>query len=753
MNRRLLSLLLMLLLLAQPVVATEDFTTPAPTDEPVVAVVPEESATPVPSAEPSTELPGEPSAEPSITPSIDPSDEPPTSPPTDTTPPSIEPAPTPSPETIDTPQLVSPPTVAATPADAPTLTLDQEQATLHYRDKLQLTATWSDSDDEPELVWQSDNTKVATVADGLVTASGIGTANITVSCGEQSAVCVVTVAPKAVPPFEDVFTHSWFVNYVLYVHENGLMGGTAPTLFSPGDGFSRAMAATVLYRMAGKPAVSYTKIADDVPKGQWYTNACIWARKNNIIYGSSNKLFGINETFTREQMVSVFYRYAAMQGYRIDGVSSLTQFGDSAKVSGYAVAPFQWAVKQALIVGNDVGHLNPRSTMTRAECAALLMRFNKFLTPANKDTFSLTPMTIALTGTDKLTPSTPSGTMTASISGLRIAGPVTVVWLQGNKVLRKTENVLLLNGYTTTISFSTTFHQYTPASEPITLQIYTPSQLRSAVKTVSYQNNPESYYINNKILPYNIILPNVTRTVFGTSGSGRELCAYSVGTGAKKMVLTFAIHAFEDHWTKDGYELVLVAEMLLKRLSADVATLNSRGWTVIVVPYGNPDGFLEGYTNNGPGRTTTKRYSGGTLVTGGVDLNRCFETGFKPLYNARNYTGDEPLLCKEARALKSLLVTHSSASTKVCIDVHGWFQQIITPGNSTTPYKSFRKFFPNNSYAGLGGLGYLTGYAKAIGYNACLFEFPSNVYSHSDMTSNSYDSRFASAVMDIIATL
>lgn len=257
--------------------------------------------------------------------------------------------------------------------------------------------------------------------------------------------------------------------------------------------------------------------------------------------------------------------------------------------------------------------------------------------------------------------------------------------------------------------------------------------------------------LQNGTLPTNIALPHVTKQQFGTSGEGRALCAYTVGSGSKHMVLNFAIHGWEDHWSHDGYELVRVACKVLEKLSANASTVSARGWSVTVIPYANPDGIVSGYTNNGPGRCSTYRYNNaGSLVKGGVDMNRCFPSGFKVFTNARNYTGSSPLMTKESRALRKLVDDKRGSSTNVFMDIHGWTQQILTNSSgSGFVYSTLHSYFPNNSAGGLGG-GYISRYAKSIGYNACLFEFPRGVTSHSAMVNAGYDTKFVNAVMSMI---
>lgn len=296
---------------------------------------------------------------------------------------------------------------------------------------------------------------------------------------------------------------------------------------------------------------------------------------------------------------------------------------------------------------------------------------------------------------------------------------------------KKTENSVEYT-YTVRAAAANSISGYDPAGISITCSSY---------KTA----------LANNQLPTNIVLPNVTREQYGTSGEGRALYAYTVGTGKNHMVLNFAIHGWEDNWDRDGYELVRVAVKVLEKLSDNASTVTKKGWTVTVIPYANPDGIVSGTTNNGPGRCTTYRYnSSGKLVKGGVDLNRCFPTGFSSCTNARNYTGSDPLMAKEAKALRSLIDNKEGSGDNIFIDIHGWTQQILTNSSGSGKiYKTLHGYFPNNSAGGLGG-GYASRYAKAVGYDACLFEFPRNVTSHSVMTNKGYDTKFVNAVMDLI---
>ena len=98
-------------------------------------------------------------------------------------------------------------------------------------------------------------------------------------------------------PFTDVSAKDWYYDSVRYVFEHGLMNGVSDTIFSPDTATSRAMLVTILWRMEGSPAVNYLMQFEDVPNGQWYTEAIRWAASMGIVTGYSNTKFGVNDFY------------------------------------------------------------------------------------------------------------------------------------------------------------------------------------------------------------------------------------------------------------------------------------------------------------------------------------------------------------------------------------------------------------------------------------------------------------------------
>jgi len=171
--------------------------------------------------------------------------------------------------------------------------------------------------------------------------------------------------------FTDVRPGQWFHDAVSFVHENSIMTGTGTRTFSPNATLSRATVATVLYRMAGSPAVTFAPEFRDVQSGRWYSNAVIWAANHGIVEGFGGR-FAPDGNITREQLAVMLHRYARHMDYNMSD-TALGGFPDTDTVSGWATEAMRWAVHHRLIQG-DGGNLNPRGTATRAQCATILMR-------------------------------------------------------------------------------------------------------------------------------------------------------------------------------------------------------------------------------------------------------------------------------------------------------------------------------------------------------------------------------------------
>ena len=156
--------------------------------------------------------------------------------------------------------------------------------------------------------------------------------------------------------FSDVAKSDWFADAVAYVTDKGLMNGTGSDTFSPNASTTRGMLMTVLARYAGE---------DTTGGATWYEKGMNWAKAKGVSDGTNPTV-----NITREQLVTMLYRYAGSPATN----GSLDNFSDAASVSSYAVNAMQWAVANGIVNGSN-GKLNPKNNATRAEVAAILMRF------------------------------------------------------------------------------------------------------------------------------------------------------------------------------------------------------------------------------------------------------------------------------------------------------------------------------------------------------------------------------------------
>ena len=160
------------------------------------------------------------------------------------------------------------------------------------------------------------------------------------------------------------------------IHTNHLVveGGVGSRRFGPEEPASRAMIVTILWRQAGSPQVNYAMRFDDVPNDAWYTEAVRWAVSERIVSGYDDRTFGPGDPVTREQMAVVLYRCAAKAGLDT-ATQSLTAFGDRDQVSPYAREAVAWAVGVQLLGGVRPDTLAPQGQTTRAQTAAILLRY------------------------------------------------------------------------------------------------------------------------------------------------------------------------------------------------------------------------------------------------------------------------------------------------------------------------------------------------------------------------------------------
>ncbi len=174
--------------------------------------------------------------------------------------------------------------------------------------------------------------------------------------------------------FTDVPDYTnWAHEGIDYAVSNGLFNGTSYTTFSPNNAMTRAMLVTVLWRYQGSPEVGENVFADVKPN-EWYTKAVAWAAHEGIVNGVTADRFAPDQPIAREQMTTILFRFANRLGLDTSARGSFAPFKDGNAVSSYAVEGLQWAVAEGIINGSD-GKLLPQGNATRAQVAAILMRF------------------------------------------------------------------------------------------------------------------------------------------------------------------------------------------------------------------------------------------------------------------------------------------------------------------------------------------------------------------------------------------
>lgn len=179
--------------------------------------------------------------------------------------------------------------------------------------------------------------------------------------------------------YSDVVDGAWYNSAVDFVTGRKLFSGVSDTAFAPDVVFSRAMAATVLYRLAEPDAEALDNPFHDVAKDAWYAQSVAWAANVGVVGGYGNETFGPEDSVTREQFVAMLYRFAKSENGNLENNGSLQQFTDEDTVSDWAKEAMTWAADAGIINGLSDKTLNPSGTTTRAQAAVMLQRFVEFM--------------------------------------------------------------------------------------------------------------------------------------------------------------------------------------------------------------------------------------------------------------------------------------------------------------------------------------------------------------------------------------
>ena len=171
----------------------------------------------------------------------------------------------------------------------------------------------------------------------------------------------------------------WSHEGIDYAVSHGLFVGTSDTTFSPASAMTRAMLVSVLWRMEGEPAHTDRNPFTDVGR-EWYTDGVLWAAEHDIVAGIGDGRFDPDGDVTREQIAAILCRYTLWKGRSADARADLRVFPDARDVSGWAYDSLAWANAEDLISGCMIGsisYLKPLDNATRAQVAAILMRYQQ----------------------------------------------------------------------------------------------------------------------------------------------------------------------------------------------------------------------------------------------------------------------------------------------------------------------------------------------------------------------------------------
>jgi hypothetical protein len=210
-------------------------------------------------------------------------------------------------------------------------------------------------------------------ADGKFTACETGAqGSITVTAGNKTVTIPVTVTPNG--SFDDVLKADWYYDAAEYVSAAGYITGTAPRVFSPRTEVSRAMLATVLWSVAGKPAATAAGFSD-VAADAWYAPAVAWAQSSGVVAGYADGTFHPGDSVTREQMAAMLYQYECLKNGAPASAGDLSAYTDAPSVSSWAATAVSWCVNRGIISGMTADTIGPKGTANRAQCAVIIQKY------------------------------------------------------------------------------------------------------------------------------------------------------------------------------------------------------------------------------------------------------------------------------------------------------------------------------------------------------------------------------------------
>ena len=178
-------------------------------------------------------------------------------------------------------------------------------------------------------------------------------------------------ASATAAPFSDVADSAWYYESVERVYEENWMNGTGNDRFSPDDSLTRAMLAVILWRIEGSQGANRTVTFTDTSANAWYADGLSWCAEKGFFAGYPNGSFGPDDAVTREQLATVFFRYAEETGAEPSGQTGHTTFKNGCP---WAADTCAWANEYGLFT-DAIGTLDLCAPASRAEIAYLLDQY------------------------------------------------------------------------------------------------------------------------------------------------------------------------------------------------------------------------------------------------------------------------------------------------------------------------------------------------------------------------------------------
>ena len=179
--------------------------------------------------------------------------------------------------------------------------------------------------------------------------------------------------------FLDVPKSFWGYESIERAAQLGYVNGVGGGRFEPNRQLTRAEFVTMLYRMADKPAANTAAGFTDVPQNAWYRDALNWAAEKGYVNGTGANTFSPDGKITRQEVVTILFRYSGSQS----GAETMftatydSQFTDSGAIAPWAKTAMYWAIYNGVVNGTSPTTVSPTATATRAEVAAIFVRYAK----------------------------------------------------------------------------------------------------------------------------------------------------------------------------------------------------------------------------------------------------------------------------------------------------------------------------------------------------------------------------------------